>query len=335
MSCLFARSGNQVDTDFPVSAIRKTRSVFDYLFRAHAMKAVFLCVLALGFLQEDLAATSFVLVRVGNRLYIGSDGFRVNFGTGQIKPHCKITYLGDLVVLTWGLVQFGRVLPDGRIEFHSFSDYWMPIASTPGETIFQKRDRLYNDAKRLLKMQMEFLDETRQKPADARGMARFLVGAAFISMKDGIPKVGGFELRIRNWEKRELETVGFPGAPAWDWQLPHGFGHSEALGEIVRGARECGPHRFPERRDASCRDSSLRAQFQGAPAAFVERVLKLQSELTPHDVGPPYSIAVFSDSGLDWLENGACQASQKAEPTESFPIVGAAGFSFERQRDAK
>jgi hypothetical protein len=307
MPCIFARSANQVSTRLSVFAVRKSRKVFAHLFRAHVMKAAFLCVLTLGILPEDLAATSFVLVRVGDRLYIGSDGFRVNSGTGQIKSHCKITYLGDVVVLTWGLVQFGKVLPDGRIESHAFSEYWMPIASTPNESIFQKRDRLFFHAKRLLLTEMDSLDRAKQKPVTAKAMARLLVGAAFISMNDGIPEIGAFELRVKNWEKRELETISFPGALGWDWQVPHGFGHSEALREIVGDARECGFNRSPARRGAAC-SSGLRLEFQTTPATFVERVLKLQSNFTPRDVGPPYAIAVFSDSGLDWLENGACRS---------------------------
>jgi len=305
MPCIFARSANQVSTRQSASAVRKSPKVFAYLFRAHAMKAVFLCILALGVLPADLTGTSFVLVRVGDRLYIGSDGFRVNSGTGQIKPHCKITYLGDVLVLTWGLAQFGRILPDGHIESHAFSEYWMPIASTPNETIFQKRDRLFFHAKRLLLTEMDSLDRAKQKPVNAKAMARLLVGAAFISMKDGIPEIGAFELRVKNWEKRELETISFPGALGWDWQVPHGFGHSEALREIVGKARECGFNRSPAR-VAAC-SSSLRLEFQTVPATFVERVLKLQGNFTPQDVGPPYAIAVLTDSGLDWLENGACR----------------------------
>jgi hypothetical protein len=307
MPCIFARSANQVSTRLSVFAVRKSREVFAHLFCAHVMKAVFLCVLALGFLPENLAATSFVLVRVGDRLYIGSDGFRVNSGTGQIKSHCKISYLRDVVVLTWGLAQFGRILPDGRIESRAFSEYWMPIASTPNETIFQKRDRLLFHAKRLLLREMDSLDGAKQRPVNAKARARLLVGGAFISMRDGIPEIGAFELRVKNWEKRQLETISFPGALGWDWQVPHGFGHSEALREIVGEARECGFDRSPTRRGAAC-SSGLRLEFQTNPVAFVERVLKLQSNFTPGDVGPPYAVAVFTDSGLDWLENGACRS---------------------------
>lgn len=256
MPCTFARSANQVSTGLSVFAVRKSREVFAHLFRAHVMKAVFLCVLALGILPEDLAATSFVLLRVGDRLHIGTDGFRVNSGTGQIKPYCKITYLGDVVVLTWGLVQFGKVLPDGRIGSHAFSEYWMPIASTPNESIFQKRDRLFFHAKRLLLTEMDFLDRAKQEPVTAKAMARLLVGAALIFMRDGIPEIGAFELRVKNWEKRELETIGFPGALGWDWQVPHGFGHSEALREIVGEARECGFSRSPARRGVLLRPST-------------------------------------------------------------------------------
>ena len=306
MRCIFARSANQVSTRPSVFAVGKSRKVFAHLFRAHVMKAVFLCILALGVLPEDLAATSFVLVRVGDRLYIGSDGFRVNSGTGQIKPHCKIAYLGDVVVLTWGLAQFGRISPDGRIESHTFSEYWMPIASTPNESIFQKRDRLFFHAKRLLLTEMDSLDRAKQKSAKAKAMAHLLVGAAFISMKDGVPEIGAFELRVKNWERRQLEAASFPGALGWDWQVPHGFGHSEALREIVGEARECGFNRSPAR-VAAC-SSGLRLEFQTTPATFVERVLKLQSNFTPRDVGPPYAIAVFTDSGLDWPENGACRS---------------------------
>jgi hypothetical protein len=272
------------------------------------MKAVFLCVLLFGLLQQDLGATSFVLVRVGNKLFIGSDGFRVNFGTGAVRPHCKITYMGDVVVLTWGLVQFGSVRPDGRVESHAFSDYWLPIAATPDETMFQKRDRLFVEARRLLKQQMEFAHHTSQKPADAYAMAHWLVGAAFISMKDGIPQVGAFELRIKNWKKRQLEKVEFPGALAWDWQKPHAFGNVQALEEIVKNASPA---------------SDLRGQFQNAPAPFIERVLKLQNVFTPHDVGPPYSIAVLSDAGIEWLENGACEAPREIAPPNFLYTLGA------------
>jgi hypothetical protein len=303
-----AKSARQIYRVFLCSTVEKPRKAFDSLLRPGAMKAIFLCLLAFGLLQQDLAATCFVLVRVGNRLFIGSDGFRVNFGTGKVKPHCKITYVGDIVVLTWGLVRFASVLPDGRAEFHAFSDYWLPIAATPDETILQKRDRLLIEAGRLLKQQMEFAHHTGQKPTDAEAMAHWLVGAAFISMKDGIPQVGAFELRIRNWKKRQLEKVDFPGALAWDWQKPHAFGNVQALEEIVKNASPA---------------SDLRSQFQKEPAPFIERVLKLQNEFTPHEVGPPYSIAVLSDSGIEWLDSGACEAPREIVPANFLYTLGA------------
>ena len=308
MSRVSARSAHQVSAVVFCSTVRKSAQAFKNSFRPGATKAVFLCLLALAALQQDLAATSFVLVRVGNRLFIGSDGFRVNFGTGKVRPHCKITYIGDIVVLTWGLVQFGSVLPDGRIESHAFSDYWLPIAAGRDETIFQKRDRLFLQAKRLLKQQIEFADHTGQKPVGSKGMAPFLVGAAFISVKDGIPQIGAFELRIKNWKKRQLEKVDYPGALAWDWQKPHAFGNVQALEEIFKNASPV---------------SDLHGQFQRAPAPFIERVLKLQSEFTPHDVGPPFSIAVLTDSGIEWLENGACEAPREVAPASSFYALGA------------
>ena len=270
-------------------------------------------------LQQDSTATSFVLVRVANQLYIGSDGFRVNLGTYKVRPYCKIGRIGNIVVLAWGLVQFGRVLPDGRVESHSLSDYWIPIASTPHETMLQKRDRLLVQTLHLLRLQMD----AEPKPSNGQRMAHGVVGAAFISMKDGIPQIGAFELRIKNWKKREFETISFPGALAWDWQIPHGFGNTQALREILSNARACGFRRYVELLGAGCSNpSSLRLQFQTAPVPFVHRVLKLQTQFTPHDVGPPYAVAVLSDSGLEWIENGACEAPFEAEPANSSSTLG-------------
>jgi len=155
---------------------------------------------------------------------------------------------------------------------------------------------------------MEFADHTGHKPPDTKGMAKLLVGAAFISMKDGIPQIGAFELRVKDWKKRQLEKMDFPAALAWDWHKPHAFGNVQALDEIVKNASPA---------------ADLRGQFQKAPAPFIERVLKLQSEFTPHDVGPPYSIAVLTDSGIEWLENGACEAPREVAPASSFYALGA------------
>jgi len=318
-----ARSADRVWALFVRSDARKLQRAFDCLARPCAIRAGFLCVLSLAVLQQDLTATSFVLVRVANQLYIGSDGFRVNSGTGKVRPHCKITQIGNTVVLTWGLVQFGRVLPDGRVESHAFSDYWIPIASTPHETMFQKRDRLLVQARHLLRLQMEFLDHTELKLLDRKRIAQGVVGVAFISMKDGIPQIGAFELRVKNWKKRELETTNFPSASAWDWQVPHGFGNTQALRQVLSNSRECGFRRFVEFLGAACSDpAGLRLQFQTAPVPFVDRVLKLQTEFTPHEVGPPYAVAVLSDSGLVWLENGACEAPLEIQPADSFHTVG-------------
>jgi len=214
-----------------------------------------------------LNATTFILVRVGNKLYIGADGYRVNYVTGLPGPHCKIAKNNKVITLTWGVAGYGA---------DRFVDRVAPISASL-KTVIQKRELLIPKAKQFQLRMMQLIDL--KGPVSDADKAKYNIGAAFISMKHGTPQIGAFQLTIVDWEKREIRLDRFP--VTLESVFSACYGNHQA----------CGDNNIPET----------------TPEGLIRMTLERQHELTPNDVGPPYSIAVLSASGLEWIEKGACQ----------------------------
>jgi hypothetical protein len=240
-----------------------------------------------------IEATSFVLVRVGTKLYIGADACRVDYSSHLCKPVCKIAVHPGAVTLTWGLIQAG--LRSGK-QWDDFSIQVNAVSASNG-TVTEKRDRLMLEAKAFILRAMQLRDSHSSLPVTPESMANYGVGAAFISMQMGVPHIAAFDLKIKNWEAREIEESTHPELPSWDWSIPFAFGNSQAFGEIVQ-------------KDGI---DSVRTRARTEPTAFINRVLSRQHEITPNDVGPPYAIAVLSDSTfaliqeVALIQEGACR----------------------------
>jgi hypothetical protein len=228
-----------------------------------------------------LEATTYILVRVGTKLYIGGDGYRVDYATGTPTPHCKFAQNDKVITLTWGLATGGTT---SHVE--PFADLVAPISASQ-ETIFEKRERLIPLAHQFLIRQMDLRDSQSKEPVTDKVKANFGIGAAFISMEHGNPEVGAFKLTIVDWSKRNIIPDRFPD---WNWDVPVFFGNSQAYSEVIYAGM----------------DPAILKTAQADPVMFIRKVLERQHELTPKDVGPPYSIAIFSASGLEWIEKGAC-----------------------------
>jgi hypothetical protein len=241
-------------------------------------------------LPTPIEATSFVLVRVGTKLYIGADGFRVDYSTYRHEPHCKIAVNQGTVTLTWGLVGMEVRSSEGQIKQSDYFSTQVEAVSASSGTVAEKRDMLIPKAREFMLRSMRFRD-SQSPPVTPEIVANFSVGAAFVSMKRGVPDIGAFDLKIKNWEAREIEEVTYPDLRNWDWSASFAFGNVQAFVEIIQ---------------MGDKDGSIRIQAKTKPTAFIRRVLSRQHEFTPNDVGPPYAIAVLSGNTFTLIEKGAC-----------------------------
>jgi hypothetical protein len=238
-----------------------------------------------------LNATSYVVVFQRERIYIGADGRRVDYTSGNGMSVCKVRLWKDTVVLTYGIAGH---LASGSIKAHLFATDIEAVTAVASD-ITQARNMLARKSESFVLGEIEALETYARNRLQITPLllARYSVGAVLIRIGTNGPEVRAFETTITNWEKRQTKVRFASILDTWNISdpTPLAFGNAEACSQVLNEAKK---------------SISLQIEIRTDPTSAINRILKLQSRLTPNDVGPPFTIAFLDRAGLHFVEAGVC-----------------------------
>lgn len=261
-----------------------------YVFRFLAR----LCAFCIG-VSGIATPTTFVVVPSNSGFFIGADSMRTWHGVQERHINiCKIRNSPDhQVMLTWGHLGF---------QINNFQETvaYDPIAKgvlAMRIGIEEKRKLLEKRTEDFLKQQIEFADKYNLKPTPEL-YDRLVMGGALISDTFSDFGVFAFELEISDWKNRTLHHSH------WDTTMQNvQMGVPFVLGDAQGWAEWTDLHPRMDIHNPTDREA----------VDAINTILALQSKKTPHDVGPPFAIALLGPNNLRWIEEGKCGKGQNPQ----------------------
>lgn len=242
-------------------------------------RSVVLFVLAvLWLLPQTARATLHVAITDGKRIWVASDGLRGN-ASGPSETVCKSHMNDNYAYVGWGEAATGRSYMGEPVvqeaQFERAINNVLAKYSNPD----QAYDAIIPIAKQFLAIAVDNGLRSRTGiPDDER--AGYMVGGAFIWLKDGVPTYKEYAVHVKNWATQELGIEPHEARTLLPFQ-PYGF--PDVDGDLLR---------FGVSQKFVDEDPYLAAR------GIIDEIHKRD----PEHVGPVNSVVLFDGDKPSWLE---------------------------------